>query len=501
MATATLTIQPTSSSDPATWSEVGDSASVSWVRGTDNSGCSEFTSAGSVTTQRERARFAATSWATLFGIPASATVNSIQITAWKEADWNASITTRTVRMRFVDSGSTTVHSAGDLIDTGAGVPTNTTGVPQNMAGGSVRAVDATYQSASTLVRLEIDLAVVTTTSVLDLEQSVIVISIDYTLGGGSYLPLRIANPNVGPMAMRHNFRDVQKPYFASTTTQLILMDLVANSTATVILQNQVNKVLSASAPASTLLQKQVNKVLSAASLASVLLQKTVLKPLTINTTSSTNLQKNVFKALTANSTSTTSLTRTVLKLLQANSTSNTSLQKTVLKTLVANSTATVSLSALRVIVMVLVANATATASLVKQVNKTLSAPSTASAALQKQANKMLSASGPASASLQKQVNKLLKANSTATVTLQSLRVITMLLVANATASVSLNKLVSKPLQVAAPAQAFLTKLVTQTLVVTGVSATASVVVHFISGSVVPAAARARNIVLKRFGIY
>jgi hypothetical protein len=182
--TATLTIQPTSSSDPAAWSEVGDSASVAWVRGTDNSGCSEFTSAGSVTTQRERARFAATSWAALFGIASDATVNSAQITAWKEADWNISVITRTVRMRLVDSGNTTVHSAGDLIDTGAGVPTNTAGAPQNMGGGSVRAIDAAYQPASTPVRLEIDLANVSTSSVLDLEQSVIVIVIDYTPAAG-----------------------------------------------------------------------------------------------------------------------------------------------------------------------------------------------------------------------------------------------------------------------------------------------------------------------------
>lgn len=187
MATASRTYGPANINDPATWAEVGDSATVTVGFSADNGGSLEWTTASGVTTQRERVRHGTLSWESLFSIAASSTVTNIQVTGWNEADWNANITTRTARMRFVDSGGTTVHSAGDLFDTGAGTPSNTAGSPIAKGAGTSRAVDAGSQPSATLVRLEIDLAVVTTTAALDWEAQQIAVTITYT-PGASGLP-------------------------------------------------------------------------------------------------------------------------------------------------------------------------------------------------------------------------------------------------------------------------------------------------------------------------
>jgi hypothetical protein len=180
MATASRTYQPISVNDPATWTEVGDSATLTFAGySTDNGGCLEFTSAGAITNQPERGRHGDLSWESLFGIPVGSVVSDIQITNWKEASWTTpAITSRQVRLRFVDVSGVTICSAGELFDTGLGIPTSSGGTPVVMGAGTSRAVDASFQASATTVRLEVQLTA-TTTGALDLEQQLVEVTITY----------------------------------------------------------------------------------------------------------------------------------------------------------------------------------------------------------------------------------------------------------------------------------------------------------------------------------
>lgn len=183
MATANFTYTFATATHPAAWTDVGDDAALDSIwSSTDGNpaGSREWTVSTPTTSSRsERARHAAMTWEALFGIPPGAIVTQIQGLSWDELSWGIHQSTRRVLMRFVDAGGTIVHSAGDLLDSGAGTPTNNTGVAQAKGGGTLRDIDSAYQASNTPVRLEIQLTVTDDGVSPDLEQDNIVIQITY----------------------------------------------------------------------------------------------------------------------------------------------------------------------------------------------------------------------------------------------------------------------------------------------------------------------------------
>jgi hypothetical protein len=148
----------------------GNSATITfaWQTGDSQSGsggCVKFTTTSKSTTSTEYAYKTATTdtWET-WGVPAGATVTSVQVSEWYERTVAVTkISSQAVSIRVVNSSNTTVHSAGDLIaayDPGTGA--NATW--QSATAGSVRAVDSSYQASTTSVRLRIDQTIVTSGS-------------------------------------------------------------------------------------------------------------------------------------------------------------------------------------------------------------------------------------------------------------------------------------------------------------------------------------------------
>ena len=100
----------TFTSDTEGLADVGDSAiSVAWDS---TPHALEFTGGVSGTTERARRASTGETWET-WGVPAGATVTGVQVVSWNYQRFAAAVTA-TVRIRVVDSGGTTVHSAGDL---------------------------------------------------------------------------------------------------------------------------------------------------------------------------------------------------------------------------------------------------------------------------------------------------------------------------------------------------------------------------------------------------
>lgn len=150
--------------------------SLEWIKG-----------ALSLGAHSERARDTLQSWSAKFpGIPAGATITDVQVTGWDELSWNTGYSARQVRFRIVDSTGTTVHSAGELFDTGSGVAANNVGTPSAKGAGTSRAVDASFQSAATQISFEIQVNVTASgTGNVDFEQDNIAVTVTYTLGGPS----------------------------------------------------------------------------------------------------------------------------------------------------------------------------------------------------------------------------------------------------------------------------------------------------------------------------
>jgi hypothetical protein len=119
-------------------------------------------------------------WET-WGVPAGATVTAVQCTAWKKkVVTNTYLTSHSATIQVL-STTTTTHSAGNLISTGAW-STSTDASYQDGAAGSSRAVDATYQPSTTVVRLDIEYTVTTgsSTSAIDTRFDTIQLTITYT---------------------------------------------------------------------------------------------------------------------------------------------------------------------------------------------------------------------------------------------------------------------------------------------------------------------------------
>src|SRR4051812_38492088 len=118
----------------------------------------EFGTIATGTSLSERARGPVTAgkdWTVLFpGLPAGATVTSIECTAYKYQRFAANNAWR-FRMRVVDSSGVKVHSASELVDM-SGVTGNDAAKVTGTGLLGVVAVDAGKQAASTIVALELE---------------------------------------------------------------------------------------------------------------------------------------------------------------------------------------------------------------------------------------------------------------------------------------------------------------------------------------------------------
>lgn len=151
-------------SDAEGLSDGGNNANLAfaYMGGDGNpSGCVRFTSTTHAS-QTEFARKSSTgdTWQT-WGVPAGNIVTAVQITSWyKKLAANTRLVSHTFKARIINDSGTTVHSAGLIIDaTPNASPTD--GTWQSQGAGTSRAVDATYQSDTTGVRLELEYAIST----------------------------------------------------------------------------------------------------------------------------------------------------------------------------------------------------------------------------------------------------------------------------------------------------------------------------------------------------
>lgn len=148
----------------------------------------KFSESSKNTTKTEFARNPSTgeTWET-WGVPAGATVTSIQFTKWSEYTDPSTIgpTANNFSARIIDSGGTSVTSgAGDPIPTTA-MGTGDTAWNVQSAGAS-RNVDASKQASTTDVRLELQQDVTTSgpLGILLQEYDTFELTITYTGGGG-----------------------------------------------------------------------------------------------------------------------------------------------------------------------------------------------------------------------------------------------------------------------------------------------------------------------------
>lgn len=122
--------------------------------GSPASGCAAFRSAtkGATLTEFGRKSTTGDSWET-WGVPAGATVTSIQITSWRrKMAASTKFSSGNIKARVIGSGGGSVHSVGDLIDWAMANEANwTTDTVE-----SSRAVDAGSQASTTDVRLELE---------------------------------------------------------------------------------------------------------------------------------------------------------------------------------------------------------------------------------------------------------------------------------------------------------------------------------------------------------
>lgn len=145
----------TFTSDAEGLADAANSTAVTFAHdGTD--AAVKFTCATKNIIETEFARNASTgeSWET-WGVTSGDVITDVQITAWTEKlVANTHLDAHSIKMRIIGSGGSSVHSAGDLIDTSLGTTTD----PSYQAGsaGTSRAVDSGSQASTTDVRLELE---------------------------------------------------------------------------------------------------------------------------------------------------------------------------------------------------------------------------------------------------------------------------------------------------------------------------------------------------------
>jgi len=164
--------------------DAANSTSVSFAHDATDNAVKFTTTTKNLSNEVEFGRKAATgeTWET-WGLPTNATVTDVQITAWQEElVANTKLTSHSLKARIIDSGGSTVHSAGDMLN----VTLGTTIDPSYQAGaaGTSRAVDAGSQASSTDVRLELEYTVTTSggggTASVDQRFDTIELTITYT---------------------------------------------------------------------------------------------------------------------------------------------------------------------------------------------------------------------------------------------------------------------------------------------------------------------------------
>lgn len=175
---ATVTKTWTFTSDAEGLADVGDSA-ITFAKDAGDPSV-HFTGAASGTQERGRRASTGETWET-WGVPAGATVTSVQVLSWQSRRWAAPASqTPTISMRVLDSAAASVHAAGDLVSTNLGTGTDTGWV--NQGAGTSRNVDSGKQASNTDVRLEIELDVSLASSTWDVGVDTIALQITYSGG-------------------------------------------------------------------------------------------------------------------------------------------------------------------------------------------------------------------------------------------------------------------------------------------------------------------------------
>lgn len=187
---STLTGTLSFTSDAEGLSDAGSTGNITFAHepadGSPSSGCVKFTT--STNNQNNVVEYGRSgtgiNWESLFGVPAGATVNSFQITGWKQkVASDGGLTNFTTKMRLVDSGTGAIIHGSDLISHSA-VPYSL-GSWEDQAAGSSRSIDSGKQASTTQIRWELEWRVFTQIAGtnVDARFDAIAWSLDYTGSG------------------------------------------------------------------------------------------------------------------------------------------------------------------------------------------------------------------------------------------------------------------------------------------------------------------------------
>lgn len=168
--------------DNESLADVGDSAiSLAHDAAGNPGGSLEFLGAATGVTERARRAATGETWET-WGVSVGATVTSVQVISWDKRRWDGNAATCTMTMRIVGSGGSTVHSAGDIVNSALG--SGVDGAWSSQGAGTSRAVDAGSQPSATDVRLEVQATISAATAGFDLGIDNILLRITFTAGAG-----------------------------------------------------------------------------------------------------------------------------------------------------------------------------------------------------------------------------------------------------------------------------------------------------------------------------
>lgn len=181
----------------------------------------------------------------------------------------------------------------------------------------------------------------------------------------SYTPVRIPNRNVGPMALRHTFRQPYMPLYNSPVSGSIFNQaLTATVTSLSSFQNMVNKGMSATSTSTASIVRLVNKNLSATATSTASFLKTTNKSLSATASSTASIAFPILRSvvMSATASSTAVIKKVVNKIMSPTSTTSSAVTKTAQKNI--SATATSSASIVKVVAKRMVASVSSTASLV-----------------------------------------------------------------------------------------------------------------------------------------
>jgi len=118
-----------------------------------------------------------------WGVPAGATVTSVQLTGWaKKQVANTALTSQSWGISIVNSSGTKIHGSTSNLVTSGTLPTTIDAGYVSGAAGSTVAVDSAYQASTTVVRLQLTVTQTTTASAsADVRFNDVAILIMYTV--------------------------------------------------------------------------------------------------------------------------------------------------------------------------------------------------------------------------------------------------------------------------------------------------------------------------------